>query len=192
MDHERINAALQGASDTRCVVIGAGALAAVDQTFGQCFGSQAAAVVADENTFAAAGQTVDQRLRAAGRSVAAPIVFPGTPMLYADFANALALEDRLRAVDVIPVVVGSGTLNDLAKLASHRVGRQYMCVGTAASMDGYTAFGAAITKDGFKQTMACPAPRALLADLDVLAHAPPQMNATGYGDLLGKITAGAD
>jgi glycerol-1-phosphate dehydrogenase [NAD(P)+] len=33
-----------------------------------------------------------------------------------------------------------------------------MCVGTAASMDGYTAFGAAITKDGYKQTMTCPAP----------------------------------
>ena len=35
-------------------------------------------------------------------------------------------------------------------------------------------------------------PRAVLADLDVLAHAPPQMNSTGYGDLLGKVTAGAD
>ena len=40
--------------------------------------------------------------------------------------------------------------------------------------------------------MSCPAPRAVLADLDVLAHAPAQMNATGYGDLLGKVTAGAD
>ena len=35
-----------------------------------------------------------------------------------------------------------------------------MSVATAASMDGYTAFGAAITKEGYKQTMTCPAPRA--------------------------------
>jgi glycerol-1-phosphate dehydrogenase [NAD(P)+] len=192
MDYERINAALQGASDTRRVLIDTGALTAVDEIFAQCFDTQAAVVVADDNTFTVAGRAVDRRLRAAGRTVAEPIVFPGTPTLYADFANVLTLEDKLRAVDAVPIVVGSGTLNDLTKLASHRVGRQYMCVGTAASMDGYTSFGAAITKGGFKQTMACPAPRALLADLDVLVHAPPQMNATGYGDLLGKVTAGAD
>jgi glycerol-1-phosphate dehydrogenase [NAD(P)+] len=59
-------------------------------------------------------------------------------------------------------------------------------------MDGYTAFGASITRDGFKQTMTCPAPRAVVADLDVLASAPAALSATGYGDLLGKVTAGAD
>jgi glycerol-1-phosphate dehydrogenase [NAD(P)+] len=192
MDDTRITTALRGAGDTRKVVIGPGALAAVDATFAECFADQPAVVIADDNTFAVAGRAVDARLRAAGRRVVAPIVFPGTPPLYADFANVLALEDQLRALEAIPVVVGSGTLNDLTKLAAHRVGRPYMCVGTAASMDGYTAFGAAITKGGFKQTMACPAPRALLADLDVLIQGPRQMNATGYGDLLGKVTAGAD
>ena len=40
-------------------------------------------------------------------------------------------------------------------------------------MDGYTAFGASITRDGYKQTMACPAPRAVVADVDILAEAPP-------------------
>src|SRR5436190_14620028 len=192
MDYERINAALREASDTRRVVIGAGALDAVEETFAQCFENASAVVIADENTFAAAGQVVQERLHAAGCALEPPIIFPGTPALYADFENVLALEGQLRNFDAISLVVGSGTLNDITKLASHRVGRQYMCVGTAASMDGYTAFGAAITKDGFKQTMACPAPRALLTDLDVLAGAPSQMNATGYGDLLGKITAGAD
>jgi glycerol-1-phosphate dehydrogenase [NAD(P)+] len=67
-----------------------------------------------------------------------------------------------------------------------------MIVVTAASLDGYTAFGAAITRDGFKQTMACPAPRAVLADLDVIVNAPSEMKAWGDADLLGKITAGAD
>jgi len=67
-----------------------------------------------------------------------------------------------------------------------------MCVGTAASMDGYTAFGASIEEDGLKQTLACPAPKAFLADLDVLANAPPDMTASGYADLLGKVTSGAD
>lgn len=192
MDEQPIEAALRDASDTRHVVIGAGALDAVDNTLAQAFGDRPAVVVADGNTFEAAGRAVCERLAAAGRILHEPIVFPAEPPLYADFDSVLALEARLGRLDAVPVTVGSGTLNDLTKLASHRLGRQYMCVGTAASMDGYTAFGAAITRDGFKQTMACPAPRAVLADLEVLVRAPAQMNATGYGDLLGKVTAGAD
>jgi glycerol-1-phosphate dehydrogenase [NAD(P)+] len=59
-------------------------------------------------------------------------------------------------------------------------------------MDGYAAFGAAITRDGFKHTAECPAPRAVLADVEVLAAAPHDMTASGFGDLIGKLTAGAD
>ena len=136
MDYERINVALREASDTRRVVIGIGALDAVEETFAQCFENAPAVVIADENTFAVAGQAVHERLRATGRALESPIVFPRTPALYADFENVLALEGRLRNFDAIPLVVGSGTLNDITKLASHRAGRQYMCVGTAASMDG--------------------------------------------------------
>jgi glycerol-1-phosphate dehydrogenase [NAD(P)+] len=192
MDYERINAALREASDTQCVMIEAGALASVDEVFAQCFGDQAAVVVADGNTFEVAGRAVQERLRAAGREVEEPIVFPGQPPLYANYETVLELEGKLRDHEAVPVAVASGTLNDIAKLAAHRVGRQYLIVATAASMDGYTSFGAVITKDGFKQTMSCPAPRAVLADLDILAQAPPEMTAAGYGDLLGKVTAGAD
>jgi glycerol-1-phosphate dehydrogenase [NAD(P)+] len=43
-----------------------------------------------------------------------------------------------------------------------------------------------------KQTLSCPAPRAVVADLEVLKHAPGDMTASGYADLLGKVTSGAD
>src|SRR5437879_128171 len=59
-------------------------------------------------------------------------------------------------------------------------------------MDGYPAFGASITQNGSKQTFLCPAPRAVVADLDVICAAPGDMNAWGYADLLAKVTAGAD
>jgi glycerol-1-phosphate dehydrogenase [NAD(P)+] len=88
--------------------------------------------------------------------------------------------------------VGSGTINDLTKLASHRTDRPYLCVATAASMDGYTAYGASITYQGAKQTFVCPAPTAVVADVDVLCAAPAEMNAWGYADLLAKVPAGAD
>ncbi len=189
MDYARIKAALQKATDTREVVIGVGAVNSVNKTFIKCFQDQPAIVVVDENTFAAAGQMVQQQLTAANLS---PYVFPGQPMLYADYQNVLKLAETLRTHQAIPVAVGSGSLNDIVKLASHQVGRPYMVVATAASMDGYTAFGASISRDGFKQTFSCPAPYAVVADLDVLAAAPLAMTASGYADLLGKVTAGAD
>ncbi|MBL8057126.1 MAG: sn-glycerol-1-phosphate dehydrogenase, partial [Anaerolineales bacterium] len=174
------------------MTIGRGILAGVDAAFQQAFGSQPAVVVADENTYAVAGQAVRDQLSAAGRPQAAPFIFPGRPVLHADFEHVLELEAGLRTHAAIPVAVGSGTVNDLAKLAAHRCGRPYMVVATAASMDGYTAFGAAITRAGYKQTMTCPAPRAVLADTEILATAPAAMTAAGYADLLGKVTAGAD
>jgi glycerol-1-phosphate dehydrogenase [NAD(P)+] len=192
MDSNRIDAALRDASDTHYLLIDTGALNEVGNVLEQAFGRQPLVIVADDNTYAVAGKALYDRLRSRGWMVEESIVFPGTPSLYASFENVLALEEKLRATNAVPIVVGSGTLNDITKLAAHRLGRQYMCVSTAASVDGYTAFGAAITRDGFKQTMSCPAPRAVVADLDILVTAPAQMTSAGYGDLLGKVTAGAD
>ena len=192
MNDERIEAALREATDTENVTIGSGVLASIDDLFGESFGDRPAVVVADENTFAVAGEEVRRRLEEAGRELVEPYVFPGEPTLYAGYANIEKLVEALRGHEAIPVAVGSGTLNDIVKRASHECGRPYMCVGTAASMDGYTAFGASIEKDGLKQTLACSAPKAFLADLDVLANAPPDMTASGYADILGKVTSGAD
>jgi glycerol-1-phosphate dehydrogenase [NAD(P)+] len=68
----------------------------------------------------------------------------------------------------------------------------YASVATAASMDGYAASGAAMLDNGFKRTFACPPPVAIAADLDVIAQAPLRMAPWGYGDMAGKIVAGAD
>lgn len=192
MDSQRLGAALQEASDTRRVSIGRGALAGVAGLFTQEFAGRSAIVVADETTYGVAGGEVQRRLGGAGCGPKEPFVFPSKPALHADFRHVLELEEALRAHDAIPLAVGSGTINDLTKVAAHRCGRPYAAVATAASMDGYTAFGAAITRDGYKQTMACPAPRAVVADVDILAEAPAAMTASGYADLLGKVTAGAD
>jgi glycerol-1-phosphate dehydrogenase [NAD(P)+] len=120
-----------------------------------------------------------------------PFVFPEAQP-YAGYGNVEKLEEALRADQAIPVVVGSGTLNDLTKLASFLTNRPYMCVATAASMDGYTAFGASITYQGAKQTFSCPAPTAVIADIEIIKKAPPAMTASGYADLFAKIVAGAD
>ena len=192
MSEQRIRAALQEATDTHNVNIGAGALASVPDVFRENFGDRPPVVVADGNTLEVAGKEVQRRLEEAGYTTLEPYVFPAEPPLYAEYSNLEKLRDSLKGHDAIPVAVGSGTLNDIVKRSSHECERPYMCVGTAASMDGYTAFGASIEKDGLKQTLSCPAPRAVVADLEVLRHAPEDMTASGYADLLGKVTSGAD
>ena len=192
MSDQRIAAALGDATDTSQVVIGAGAIGSVGEVFGRSFGERPAVVVADATTWRVAGEQVQRRLEAAGRATVTPYRFPPDRFVYAEYGNIERLREAIATHDAVPVAVGSGSLNDIVKRAAHEAGRPYLSVATAASMDGYTAFGAAITKDGYKQTMTCPAPRAVLADLEVLAGAPPAMTASGYGDLLGKVTAGAD
>jgi glycerol-1-phosphate dehydrogenase [NAD(P)+] len=183
----RLDEALKRARDTRRLEIGRGALARTAEVFReQCGDPAKAVVICDRNTYDAAGLEVlkllpEPEMRCFGEAKVA-----------ADDAAVQRAELLLRNMDAIPIAVGSGTINDIVKLASHRVGRAYMCVATAASMDGYTAYGASITKDGSKQTFECPAPRAVVADIDVLAAAPAHMNAAGYADLLAKMTAGAD
>ncbi len=185
---------LAEAADTDRVEVGRGVLPRAgailrDALFG---GDQPALVVADERTWAAAGEAVHAGLVAAGVPVVEPLVFPGHPVLYAALENSERIRERLRATGALGVAVGAGTLNDLVKLASGDLGRPYGVVGTAASMDGYSGFGAPMSVDGVKTTMPCPAPRVVVFDLDVAAAAPTYLVASGYGDLSAKIPAGAD
>ena len=183
--------ALRAARDTRALEIGENILGQTPRLFREQFGHREAMIVADENTFAAAGRSVLNAFRVAKHPVRENFVFR-SPDLPAEHGFVEALESSLRQHDAIPVAVGSGTINDLTKLAAHRVHRPYLCVATAASMDGYTAFGASITRHGSKQTFLCAAPLAVVADLNVICAAPGEMNSWGYADLLAKIPAGAD
>jgi glycerol-1-phosphate dehydrogenase [NAD(P)+] len=92
----------------------------------------------------------------------------------------------------LPVAVGAGVISDVTKYAAEVAGLPYLCIATAASMDGYAASGAALLDGGFKRTLSCAPPIAIVADLDVIVAAPPRMAAWGYGDLAGKMVAGAD
>ena len=194
MSTSLIQTALKSATDTKDIVFGHGVLDQMGPMFARLFPGKEVLVVADENTFAAAGEGVVQSLKDAGVPFAQePYVFPGTPTLYAGYENVEILREYIRPLEnAIVCSIASGTLNDIAKLASGELGRPYMNVCTAPSVDGYAAFGASISKDGFKITRNCPAPVGLVADTEVIAAAPRRLLFTGYGDLIEKIPAGAD
>lgn len=183
--------ALAAATDTDAMEIGIGILDRLPQMFTDVFPQKRALVVADDNTWQAAGSAVYGHLTAVGIRCDEPFIFTDAA-LHADWRYVEMLDARLAATDAIPIAVGAGTINDLCKLCSYHNGRQYMCVATAASVDGYSSFGASITYKGMKQTFTCPAPRAIVADVGVMAAAPAPMTAAGYADLAAKIPAGAE
>ena len=184
-------AALNSARDTRLLTLEAGARHRTAEAFAALFGNATALVIADENTFSVAGRDVVDSLRIAGVSQLDPFILPAAG-LYAEYSFVDRIREHLKSIDAIPIAVGAGSINDLVKLSAHQCERSYLAVATAASMDGYTAYGASITYRGSKQTFDCPAPKGVIADLDIIAAAPPVMNASGYADLIAKIPAGAD
>lgn len=187
----RVEYALAHATETKALRIGAGILPQTGELFKELFPGCRAIVIADPTTFKVAGSDVQKSFAAAGVALDEPHIFTA-PDLHAEWTFVEELDAVLKNTDAIPVAVGSGIINDLTKLCSHHNNRRYMVVGTAASMDGYTSYGASITYKCAKQTFSCPAPLGVLADTAIIAAAPKEFTASGYADLFAKVPAGAD
>ena len=185
---------MEKATDTKACVIGAGATESAAKMFGELFPeAHKAIVVEDPRTRAVAGARVAELLKGAGVEVVEHVICADGSWFHATYDRVEEVREAIVAEPgSVPVAVGSGTVNDLVKRGSEEAGIRYMVVGTAASMDGYTSFGAAITKDRMKQTLACRAPLGCIVDSAVAAAAPKEMVAAGYADLIAKIPAGAD
>jgi glycerol-1-phosphate dehydrogenase [NAD(P)+] len=171
------------------VRIGRGVLAEAAALYDRHF-SGPAVLMADERGWAAAGPKVEAALTAGGIPCRRHVI-PARPRPKPTVDLADSLRTQLRPGET-PVAIGSGVMNDVVKHAAFTAGLPYLCVATAASMDGYTSAGAPLSEMGFKKTIPCRPAKALLADLDVIAAAPPEMTGWGYGDLAGKVPAGGD
>ncbi|ROT18442.1 iron-containing alcohol dehydrogenase [Muribaculaceae bacterium Isolate-113 (HZI)] len=186
----RIKDALALASDTKVFQFGEDILKHAPDLFMENFPGKKALIVADGNTWGAAGEKVWSYFKGAGIECRKHLF--GMEEFHADSIYSDEIGAELDEFPSIPVAVGSGVINDLCKLAAFRHNVPYMVVATAASVDGYSSSGASITVDGAKMTIECKAPKVILADTNVLASAPKEMTAAGYADLAAKIPAGGE
>ena len=122
------------------------------------------------------------------------------------FRCKLQLYDDMRTADIHDVDVltalcgnaegvlsiGSGSLNDLCRLAAFRAGKAFAIFATAPSMDGFASDSAPITQHNFKRSIPCRAPSVIIADTEILAAAPAALKSAGFGDMLAKYIALAD
>ena len=158
---------------------------AIDHLKKLCEGKQNVLLVADENTYKAAGQ---QTMAALAGKTLRSVIFSGATILIPNEEAVAEVEKKLEGIDVI-VGIGSGVIQDLCKYVSFSSGIPYYIVATAPSMDGYASSGAAMIMGGMKVTYSAKVPDAILADPVVLKDAPFPMIQAGYGDIVGKYSA---
>lgn len=188
---DRLALAVANSRHVADILLSRSAVSEAGPLFNRHFPSKPACIISDENIWPAAGAAVERALRAEGIIVRS-FVLPGKPKPKPTVELADELARVFAADDAVPVAVGAGVINDLVKHAAFTLGRPYLCVASAVSMDGYTSAGAPLSLRGFKKTIQCKPPVAVLADLNVLGNAPSAMMGWGYSDLAGKVAAGAD
>ena len=170
------------------VVVGSGAVNRLPE-FVRKYG-QKPFVVADVNTYAAAGEKVCGLLQAAEISYGS-YVFREKALEPDEKAVGAAFMHYDPSCDVI-VGVGSGVINDICKILSHISGKPYIIVGTAPSMDGYASATSSMSRDGVKVSLNSRCADVIIGDTDILKTAPDHMLKSGLGDMLAKFVSIAE
>ena len=109
--------------------------------------------------------------------------------------NAAKIQARLEGVDCV-VGVGSGTICDLNKYATYQSNHEHplplIIVQTALSVNAFSDNSSVMLFSGVKRTVHSRYPTILIIDIDIVTAAPPEMNVSGYGDLIATWTAPVD
>ena len=147
-------------------------------------------VVADRNTFAAAGENVCELLKTAAIPFGS-FVFKDAALEPDEKAVGAAFMHFDPSCDVI-VGVGSGVINDISKILSNLTGKPYIIVATAPSMDGYASATSSMSRDGVKVSLNSRCADVIIGDTDILKTAPMHMLRSGLGDMLAKFVSIAE
>ncbi len=87
------------------------------------------------------------------------------------------------------IAVGSGVINDTAKILAMHTGLLYVIVATAPSMDGYASNTSSMTLDGVKISLPSRCADIIIGDTDILRKAPTKAIISGVGDMLAKYVS---
>ena len=149
-----------------------------------CASYRSITLVGDNNTYPICGKEVEQVL--SGKQLFVQI-FEQEGVLVPNEAAVETLEKAAKNAELI-IGIGSGVIQDLCKYVSFQKKIPYMIIATAPSMDGYASTGAAMIMDNMKITYSAHVPMVILAEPSVLAKAPEEMIAAGFGDIIGKYS----
>ncbi len=170
-------------SDVKKLIVGAGVVKKLPDILKE-IGCKRAFLLADVNTYAAAGERVASLLESDGISYS-KYVFPQERLESDEWAVGSAVMHFDRRCDTI-VAVGSGVVGDIAKILANTAGAAYVIVATAPSMDGYASATSSMAMDGVKVTLPSRCADVVIGDTDILKNAPMEMLISGLGDMIAK------
>lgn len=150
-------------------------------------GLKSAFIIADKNTYSAAGKRVFEILEKSGIKTESYIFTED--IIEPDESNVgLAVMNFKPQCDVV-IGVGSGVINDISKIVANVASKKYIIVGTAPSMDGYASATSSMTMEGLKISLNSKCADVIIGDIDVLCNAPIKMMISGLGDMLAKYVS---
>lgn len=144
-------------------------------------------LVADKNTYAAAGKKVTEIVEQEKIAVVS-CIFDEDALEPDEHSVGRAIMYYEASCDVV-IGVGSGVINDIGKIVANVAAKPYIIVATAPSMDGYASATSSMTRDGLKISLPSKCADVIIGDLDVLCNAPVKMMASGLGDMIAKYVS---
>ncbi len=194
MDIQKLMDSLKGCpcgrkheTNIKAVEIGSGMLEKTADILRENGFPQKILVVADQNTLKAADGILDV-LQQGG--------FQWELKLYEDLREAnivevRALQELSKSVEGI-LSVGTGSLNDICRMAALHADKQFAIFATAPSMDGFASDTSPIIENKFKSTRPARQPGIIIADTRILAAAPNELKVAGFGDMIAKYVGIVD
>jgi len=165
------------------ILTGAGVIARVPEIIKK-YGAKKPYILSDKNTYAAAGEKLCAILRDEGITYSS-YSFDEEHLEPDEKTVGSAFMHMSRDCDFV-IGVGSGVINDTAKILSMHTGKKYIIVATAPSMDGYASMTSSVTLDGIKTSLSSRCADVIVGDTDILSKAPARLLVAGVGDMLAK------
>lgn len=167
-------------------IVGKGAIREIASLMAR-YGATRPYLIADRNTYQAAGKEVCKVLDAHNIPYSLYVFSQETIHPNEEAVGSAAMHYDVSCDMVIGI--GSGVINDIGKLISKLTKTPYIIVATAPSMDGYASATSSMDVDGLKTSVPSRCANVIVGDLDVLREAPVQMLISGLGDMLAKYVS---
>ncbi len=149
------------------------------------FGYARPYILCDATTYKIAGEKCEGVLREAGF---APDVLILRHLGYDEATLGEIVINKPDDCDVM-IGVGTGSITDILRFASFKLGLPCFTVATGAPMDGFSASVGIMNVNNLKATMPAHSTEVIIGDTDVLSTAPYRMTVAGFADLIGKLNA---
>ena len=170
-------------SNVKNIIIGKGAIEKLPEEIKK-EGARKVFLVADKNTYKAAGEKAESLIKNAGLECV-KYIFNEERLEPDEHSVGSVVMHADKTCDCI-VAVGSGVINDISKILANVTAKPYIIVATAPSMDGYASESSSVSRDGLKISLSSKCADVIIGDIDILKNAPLHMLKSGLGDMLAK------